>query len=172
MKRRNFVFPETGKEILLLYQKLFHMLWFTFQFSSVTQSCATLCDWMVAARQASLSITTPGAYSNSRPSSQWCHPIISSSVVTFSFCLQSFPASGSFQMSQLFASDGQSIRVSVSASVLSMNIQDWFALGWTGFISLQSKGVSRVFSHTTTQKYKFLVLSFLYSPNLTPIHDY
>ena len=88
---------------------------------------------------------TPQACSNSCPSSWWCHPTISSSVVPFSSCLQSFPASGFFQMSQLFTSGGQSIGVSASASVLPMNIQDWFALGWTGWISLQSKGFSGIF---------------------------
>ena len=88
---------------------------------------------------------TPRVYSNSCPLSQWCHPTISSSVVPFSSCLQSFPASGSFQMSQFFASGGQSIGVSALASVLPMNIQDWFPLGWTGWISLQSKGLSRIF---------------------------
>ena len=90
---------------------------------------------------------TPGVYSNSCPSSQWCHPTISSSV-PFSL-LQSFPASGSFQMSQLFISGDQSIGVSLSTSVLPMNIQDWFPLGWIGWMSLQSKGLSRVFSNTT-----------------------
>ena len=90
---------------------------------------------------------TPGACSNSCPSSQWCHPTISSSVVPFSFCLQSFPASGSIQMSQFFATGGQSIGASASASVLPVNIQDWFPLGWTGWISLQSKGLSRVFQY-------------------------
>ena len=89
---------------------------------------------------------TPKIYSNSCSLSQWCHPTISSSVVPFSSCLQSFPASGSFQMSQLFASGGQSIGVSASTSVLSMNIPDLFSLRWTGWISLQSKGLSRVFS--------------------------
>ena len=98
---------------------------------------------------------TPGVYSNSCPLSQWCHPTISSAVIPFSSCLQSFPASGSFQMSQFFPSGGQSIGVSVSASVLPMNIQDWFPLGWTGWISLQSKGLSRVFSNTTVQKHQF-----------------
>jgi len=88
---------------------------------------------------------TPGAYLNSCPSSRCCHPTISSSVVPFSSHLQSFPASGSFQMSQFFSSGGQSIGVSASASVLSMKIQDWFPLGWTGWISLQSKGLSRIF---------------------------
>ena len=98
---------------------------------------------------------TPGVYSNSCQLSQWCHPTISSSVVPFSSHLQSFPASGSFQMSHLFALGGQSIRVSASASVLPVNIQDWFPLGWTGWISLQSQGLSRVFSNTTVQKHQF-----------------
>ena len=98
---------------------------------------------------------TPGAYSNSCPLSSWCHPTISSSVVSFSSCPQSFPASGSFQMSQLFASGGQNFGVSAATSVLPMNTQDWFPLGWTGWISLQSKGLSRVFSNTTVQKHQF-----------------
>ena len=98
---------------------------------------------------------TPRIYSNSCPSRWWCHPAISSSVVPFSSHLQSAPASGSFQMSQLFASDGQRIGVSASASVLPMNIQDWFALGLTGWISLQFKGLSRGFSNTTVQEYQF-----------------
>ena len=97
----------------------------------------------------------PRAYSNSCPSSRWCHPTISSSVVPFSSRLHSFPASGSFQMSQFFASGGQIIGVSASASVLPMNIQDLFPLGWTHWISLQSKGLSRVFSNTTVQKHQF-----------------
>ena len=98
---------------------------------------------------------TPGVYSNSCPLSQWYHPTISSSVISFSSCLQSSPASGAFPMSQLFISGGQSIRVSASASVLPMNTQDWFPLGQTGWISLQSKGLSRVFSNTTVQKHQF-----------------
>ena len=97
---------------------------------------------------------TPGAYSNSSPSSRWCHPIISSSVVPFS-CPQSFPASESFPISQFFISGGQSIRVSASTSVLPMNTQDRSSFGWTGWISLQSKGLSRVFSNTTVQKHQF-----------------
>ena len=99
---------------------------------------------------------TPRAYSNSCPLSRWCHPTISSSVDPFSSCLQSFPASGSFQMSQFFTSGGQTIGVSASASVLPMDIQDWFPLGWIGWISLQSKGLSRVFSNTTVQKHQFI----------------
>ena len=115
---------------------------------------------------------TPGAYPNSCPLSRWCHPAISSSVVPFSSCFQSFPASGCFQMSQLFASDGQSIGVSSSTSVLPMNTQDWSCLGWTGRISLQSKGFSRVFSNTTVQSINSSGLSFLHSPTLTSIHDH
>ena len=97
---------------------------------------------------------TPRVHSNSCPLSRWWHPTISSSVIPFS-CLQSFPASGSFPLSQFFASGGQSIGVSASVSVLPMNIQDWFHLGRTGWISLQSKGLSRVFSNTTVQKHQF-----------------
>ena len=98
---------------------------------------------------------TPWVHSNSCPSSQWYHPTISSSVVPFSSCLQSFPASGSFPMNQFFASGGQIVGVSASTSVLSMNTQHWSPLGWTGWISLQSKGLSRVFSNTTVQKHQF-----------------
>ena len=98
---------------------------------------------------------TPGVYSNPCPLSRWCHPTISSSVVPFSFCPQSFPASGSFQMSQLFASGGQTIGVSTSTSVLPMNSQDWSPLGWIGWSSLQSKGLSRVSSSTTVEKHQF-----------------
>ena len=111
---------------------------------------------------------TPGVYPNSCPSSRWCHPTISSSVFPFS-CLQSFPASGSFPMSQLFASGGQSIGASASASVLPMNTQDWSPLGWTSWISLQSTGLSRVFSNTIVQKYQFFgtQLSQLSHPYMT-----
>ena len=98
---------------------------------------------------------TPGVYTNSCPLSRLCHPAISSSVVPFSSCPQSLPASGSFQMSQLFASGGQSIGVSASASVLPKNTQDWSPLEWTGWISLLSKGLSRVFSNTTVQNHQF-----------------
>ena len=97
---------------------------------------------------------TPWACSNSCPLSRWCHPTISSSVL-FSSCLQSFPASGSFAMSQFFASGGQSIGISASASVLPMNVQDWFSLGLTDLVSLQSKGLSRVFFNMTVQKHQF-----------------
>ena len=109
----------------------------------------------IAAGQASCPSPTPRVYPNSCPLSQWCHPAISSSAVPFSSCPQSLPASGSFPMSQLFTWGSQSIGVSASASVLPMNTQDWSPLGWNGWISLQSKGLSRVFSNTTVQKYQF-----------------
>ena len=109
--------------------------------------------------------STSGVYSNSCPLSQWCHPTISSFVVSFSSCLHSFPASGSFQMSQFFTSGGQSTGVSASASVLPVNIQDWFPLGWTSWISLQSKGLSRVFSNTTVQKHHFFSAQLSLSSN-------
>jgi len=115
---------------------------------------------------------TPGVHPNPCPLSRWCHPIISSSVVPFSSCPQSFPASGSFQMSQLFASGSQSIGISASTSVLPMNTQNWFPLGWTRWISLQSKD-SRESSLTPQFKsINSLALSFLYSPTLTSIHDH
>ena len=127
------------------------------QFSSV-QSLSHV--WLfvtpwTSALQASLSIANSQSLTNSCPLSWWCHPTISSSVIPFSSHLQSFPTSGAFPMSQLFASGGQSIGVSASASLLPMNIQDWFPLGWTGWIFLQSKGLSRVFSNTTVQKHQF-----------------
>ena len=111
---------------------------------------------------------TPRAYSNSCASSQWCHPTISSSVIPFSSCLQFFPASGSFLMSQFFALGGQIIGISASESILPMNIQDWFPLGLTCLISRHSKGLSRFFSNTTVQKHQF----FLSSPTLTSICNY
>ena len=138
---------------------------------SVTKSCLILCDPM--------DCNMPGLPvchqipELTQTHVHWVgHPAISSSVVPFFSHLQSFPASGSFQESQFFTSGGQSIGVSASASALPMNIQDWFPLGLTGWISLQSKGLSRVFSNTTVQKHQFSVLSFLYSLTLTSIHDY
>ena len=127
-----------------------------YQFSSVTQSCPySLWPHGLQHTRPPCASPTPGVYSNSCPSSRWCHPAISSSVVSFSSLLQSFVASGSFQMSQLFASGGQSIGVSASTSVLPMTILDWFPLGWIDWISLQTKGLSRVFSNTTVQKHQF-----------------
>ena len=141
--------------------------------SSVQFSCSVMSDPLRLHRLQHARLhcpsPTPRAYSASRPSSRWCHPTISSSAVPFSFHLQSFPASGSFQTSQFFTSGG------VSASIiqfLPMNIQDWFPLGWTGWISLQSKGLSRVFSTTQFKSISSSVFSFLYSPTLTSIHDY
>ena len=110
---------------------------------------------------------TPRVYPNSCPLSPWCHPAISSSFTLFSSCPQFFPESGSFPMSQLFASGGQSIEVSASTSVLPMNTQDWSPLGWTGWISLQFKGLSRVFSNTVVQKHQFFFIVQLSHPYMT-----
>ena len=114
---------------------------------------------------------TPGACSNSRPLSKWCQPTISSSVLPFSSCLQSFPAWRYFQMSQFFTSGGQSIGVSASASVLPMNVQDWSPLGWTGW-SPCSPRHSQEFSNTIVQKHQIFGTQLLYSPTLTSIHDH
>ena len=116
-------------------------------------SCLTLCNPTQYARHPYPSPTV-GTHSNSCPSSQWCHPTMPSSVIAFSSGLQSFPALGSFLISQLFFSGGQSIGVSTSAPILPMNVQDWFPIRWTGWISLQSKGLSRVFSNTTVQRHQ------------------
>ena len=129
-----------------------------YQFSSVVQSCPTLCDPMDCSTPGlpvHHQLLVMGGWVITCPLSQRCHPTISSSVVPFSSHLQSFPESGSFQMSQNFTSGGQSIGVSASASLLSMNIQDWFPFRWTGWFSLQSKGLLRVFSNTTVQKHQF-----------------
>ena len=115
---------------------------------------------------------TPKLYSNSCPLSRWCHPTISSSIAPFSSCLQSFPESGSFPISQFFASDGQSTGVSASASVLPVNIQDRFPWGWTGWISLLSRDSQESSPTSQFKSINSWVLSFLYSPTLTSIHDY
>ena len=141
------------------------------QFSSVTQLCQTLWSHWLKYTRPPWPSPTPRVYSTSCPLSWWCHSTASSFVVPFSSHFQSLPASGSFPMSQLFASGGQSIGVSASTSVFPMNIQHWFPLGWTGWISLQSKGLSRVFSSTTVQSINSSALSFLNSPTLTSIHD-
>ena len=139
---------DTSTQIPL--QKLW--LFSALQFShSVTSDSLQLCGLQHA--KPPCPSPTPGVYWNSCPLSQWCHPTTLSPVVTFSLHLQSFPASGSFPMSQFFAWGGQSIGVSALASVLPMNIQDWFTLGWTGWFSLQSKELSRAFSNTTVQKH-------------------
>ena len=143
-------------------RRLFKMLrcsWnvFSIQFSSVAQSCPTLYDPMNQSQHARppCPTPTPRVHPNPCPLSRRCPPTISSSVIPFSSFLQSFPASGSFQMSQLFTSGGQSIGASASTSVLPVNTPDWSPLGWTGWISLQSKGLSRVFSNTTVWKHQF-----------------
>ena len=154
------------------FGKMYWVGWTEVQFSSVAQLCLTLCDPM--------NCSTPGLpvhhqfpeFTQTHPSSQWCHPAISSSVVLFSSCPQSLPESESFPMSQLFAWGGQSIGVSALASFLPKKSQGWSPSEWTGWISLQSKGLSRVFSNTTVQKHHFLVLTFLHSPTLTSIHDH
>ena len=122
---------------------------------SLTQLCLTLQPQGLQHARPPCPSPSPRASSNSCPLYRWCHPIILSSVIPFSSCLQSFPQSGPFLMSQLFASGSQSVGASASASALPMNIQDWFPSGWTGFISLQSKGLSGVFSNTTVQKHQF-----------------
>ena len=124
------------------------------QFSSVTQSCPTLWPHESQHARPPCPSPTPGVHSDSRSTSQWCHPVISSSVVPFSSCPQSLPASESFPMSQPFTWGGQSTRVSASASFLPKNTQDWSPSEWTGWISLQSKGLSRVFSNTTVQNHQ------------------
>ena len=144
--------------------------------SSVIQSSHSVMSdslWCLGLQHARLPCPspTPRVYSNSCPLSPWCHPTISSSVIPFSSHLQSFPALGSFQMTQLFASGGRSIGVSASTSVLLMSIQDWFPLGWTGWISLQSTGLSRVSPISQFKSINSSALSFLYSPTLVSIHD-
>ena len=126
------------------------------QFSSVTQSYPALRSHESQHARPPCPSPTPGVHLNSCASSWWCHPAISSSVIPFSSCPQSLPASESFPMSQLFSWGGQSIGVSAFALVLPMNTHDWSPLGWTGWISLQSKGLSRVFSNTTVQKHQFI----------------
>ena len=141
-------------------------------FSSVTQSCPTLLPHELQHVRTPCPSPAPRVYPNLCPLSQWCHPTISSSVIPFSSCPQSFPASGSFPTSQFFASGGQSIGVSASTSVLPVNTQDSSPLRWTGWISLQSKGLSRIFSKPQFKSINSWALSFLYSLTLTSIHDY
>ena len=144
--------------ILFIWMWYLTLLLTSFSFSSVQFSHSVISDsatpW-IAAHQASPSITNSRVHSNSRPLSRWCHPTISSSVVPFSSCPQSLPSSESFPMSQLFTWGGQRTGVSASASVLPKNTQGWSPLEWTGWISLQSKGLSRVFSNTTVQEHQF-----------------
>ena len=147
MPNLDFVFRVACQNTMSLYR----IIWYQFSHSVMSNS---LQPHGTQHTRLPCPSSTPGACSNSCPLSWWCHPTISSSVIPFSH-LQSFPTSGSFQMSQFFAAGGQSIVVSASASVLPMNIQDWFPLGLTSWISLQSKGLSRVFSNTTVQMHQF-----------------
>ena len=140
-------------EVIISTWTYFYLLYQSVQFSLSVESDSSLPHGLQHSR-APCPSPTPGAYSSSCPSSWWCHPTTSSSIIPFS-CLQSFPASGSFPTNQFFTSGGQSIEVSTSASVLPMNIHNWFPLGLTGWISLQSKRLSRVFSNTTVQKHPF-----------------
>ena len=143
---------------------------------SVQFSCSVVSDSLRPHESQHTRPTFPsptlGVNSNSCPSSQWCYPAISSSVVPFSSCPQSLPASGPFPMSQLFTWGGQSVGVSASASVLPMNTQDWSPFGWTGWITLQSKGSQESSPTPQFKSINFSVLSFLHSPTLTSIHDY
>ena len=148
-----------------------------FQYAiSVQFSCSVMSDslWPRESQHVRppCPLPTPRVHSDSRSSSQWCHPAISSSVVPFSSCPQSLPASECFPMSQLFAWGGQSTRVSALASLLPKKSQGWSPSEWTGWISLQSKGLSRVLSNITVQKHQFFDISFLHSPTLTSIHDH
>ena len=153
-----------------VWQKMY-ILYLVVQFSHSLMFISLQPHGLQQARLPGLSPTL-GACSNSCALSQWCHPTISSSVVPFSSCLHSFPASGSFPVSQLFASSGQSIGASGSALALPMNVQDWFSLGLTGLISLQPKGLSRVFSNTTVQEHQFFGTQYSLWSNSHIIHDY
>ena len=162
LKEKAILLKELGYQKILEFWICFHsLLFFLNQESRWGNSSVQLlsCVWLqphgLQHGRPPCPSPTPRVYSNSCPLSHWFHPAISSSVIPFSSRLQSFPASGSFTVSQLFASGGQSIGVSASASILPMNIQHWFLLGWTGWISLQSKELSTVFSNTTVQKHQF-----------------
>ena len=145
--------------------------WSSVQFSLSVMSDSVRPHGLQHTRPTSPS-STPGVYPNSHPLSQCCHPTISTSVVPFSSCPQTFPASGSFQMSQIFESRGQSTGVSASTSILPMNTQGWSPLGQMGWISLQSKGLSRVFSNSIIQKHQFFDAQLSLQSNSQPIHDY
>ena len=151
----------------------FHHTIYIYQFSQSSHSVVSNSFWPHGLHHARLPCPspTPRACSNSCPSSRWCHLTVSSSVIPFSSCFQSFPASGSFPMSQFFTWGGQSIGVSASASVLPVNTQDLSPLEWTGWISLQSKGLSRVFSNTTVPKHPFFCAQLSLWSSSHSIHD-
>ena len=170
----NFFFQILCYQFTFIPEKQVNCLFAPYSLQSLSRVQLFAIPWTTAC-QASCPSPTPGACSNSWPSSWWCHPTISFSVIPFSSWLQSFPASGCLLMSQPFTSGGRSIGALALTSVLPMNIQDWFPLGLTSLITLQSKGLSREFSNTTVQKYQCsasLVLSLFYGPTLTSIHDY
>ena len=158
----------------LLFWKPFCAFTYSFDFSLVQFSRSVVSDSLrpheLQHARPPCPSPTPRVYPNPCPLSRWCHPTISSSVVPFSSCLQSFPTSGKWVSS--WSSGGQNIGVSASTSVLPMNIQDWFPSGWTGCVSLQSKGLSRVFSNTTVQKHQFFGAQLFCSSTLTSIHDH
>ena len=174
MLSQNSYFPQMTHRFSI--RLLLDMTYFSLSFSTVQFSRWVMFDsfqlYGLQHTRVPCPSTAPRTCSNSCPSSQWCHPTISSSVIPSSSHLQSFPASGSFPMSQFFPSGGHSIGISDSASVLPGTIQDWFPLGWTGWISLQSKGRSESSPTPQFKNINFSVLSFLYSPTLTSIHDY
>ena len=166
------MFPDNSSFFIIFVKKVLSngvcLIWKilveSHQFSSVQFSCSIVSDSLRPHEsqhtRPPCPLGTPKVYPNSRPSSRWCHPAISSSVISFSSCSQSLPASESSPMSQLFAWGGQSVGVSASASVLLMNTQDWSPLEWTGWISLQSKGLSRGFFNITVQKHQFFGTQF------------
>ena len=162
-----------NKEISLLFNMLSRLV---IDFLPVQFSCTVVYDSLrphePQHRRPPCPSPTPGVHPNPCPLSWWCHPTISSSAIPFSSCPQSFPEWGSFQMSQLFASGGQIIGVSASTSVPPVNTQDWSPLGWTGWIFLQSKGLSRVSPIPQFKSINSSALSFLYNPTLTSIHDH
>ena len=161
---------ENFQERILKWVAISYSKWSSVQFSSVVSDSLQPHESQHA--RPPCPSPSPGVHSDSRPSSRWCHPAISSSVIPFSSCPQSLPASESFQMSQLFPWGGQSTGVSAWASFPPMNTQGWSPSEWSGWISLQSKGLSGVFSNTTVQSITSSVLSFLYSLTLTSIHDH
>ena len=166
-----------SEHFLIIYQYIQHCLIITGKFFPSVQFSHTLVSdslWPHRLQHASPPCPSPTSrdYSNSCPSSQWCHPTISSSIIPFSFCIQSFTASGSFLVSPFFKLGSRSIGGSALTSVLPMNIQDWFPLGLTGWISLQSKELSKSSPTPQFKSINSLMLSFLYSPTLISIHDY
>ena len=161
-------FKKNKIKICLAYRFLHYYYSVQFSHSVLSDSLRP----MDCSTQSSLSITNSQSLLKLMPSSQWCHPTISSSVAPFSFCHQSCPTSGSFQMSQFFTSGGQNIGVSASASVLPMNIQDWFPLGWTGWISCSLQDSQESSPTSQFKSVNSSALSFLYSPTLTSIHDH